>query len=108
MIKSLYIPYQQDCSPAILFDTFDNLLNYSFSNTNVYTLNLKNFNMILSYLDFSIEDKINKAATVLFRTYSNDFQSSTLYGNCLVFDSSNQDFPVHLVDSIYSIFTNFK
>jgi hypothetical protein len=106
MIKSLYIPYNKKEFPTILFDTYDNLLSYSFFNTNVYTLNLKKFNMVLSYIDFSIEDRINKPATVLYRTYSSDYQYSVLYGNCLIFDFQNKDFPEQLIPDIHTIYYN--
>lgn len=106
MIQALYISYQAEEHPSILIDDYDSLLNYTFGNTNVYTINLKNCNMVLSYYDYSIESKINTVATFLYRTYSNDYQYSTLYGNCLLFDINNKDISNELIRNTYNIYKN--
>jgi hypothetical protein len=106
MIQSLYISYNHNEYPTIVTDSYDSLLNYSFGTTNVYTIKLNNFNMVLSYLDYSVESKVNKPATFLYRTYSNDYEYSTLYGNCLIFDSQNNNISSELIRNISTIYNN--
>lgn len=106
MIEAFYIPYQIEEHPSIIKDEYNNLLNYSFGNTNVYTIKLKNCSMVLSYLDYSIESRINSIATFLYRTYSNDYQYSTLYGNCLIIDIKDESISNELVRNTYNLYNN--
>lgn len=100
MIQALYISYNIDEYPVILNDDYNSLLNYSFGNTNIYTINLKDCNMVLSYLDYSIESKINFIATTLYRAYSSDYQYSTLYGNCLLLDNKHENISNELIRNV--------
>ena len=69
MIEALYISHNLKEYPALITDDYDSLLNYSFGNTNVYTIKLNNCKMVLSYLDYSIESKVNSIATMFYRIY---------------------------------------
>lgn len=103
-MQSLFISYKSQEYPTLLNDDYDTLLNYSFGNTNVYTIKLKNCTMILSYLDYSIESKVNFIATTLYRIYSNDYQYSTLYGNCLLFDIHKENISNELIRNVYTLY----
>ena len=106
MIEALYISHNLKEYPAIITDDYDSLLNYSFGNTNVYTIKLNNCKMVLSYLDYSIESKVNSIATMLYRIYSNDYQYSTLYGNCLLFDTKNKTITNELIRNTHNLYNN--
>lgn len=105
MITSIHIPYQRDQSPTTITDTYVNILNYVFQTQNVYTLDLFQHNLILSYHDYSYESIINKTATILYRAFTNDRSHSVLYGPAVLI-SKNQFLDKNLLERICYIHAN--
>jgi hypothetical protein len=60
--------------------------------------------MILSYNDFGVYSKVNHDATVLYRTYTNIYQNSTIYGDALIVGDDSQSVSQQVIDSILNIF----
>lgn len=105
MITSIHIPHQKNQFPTTITDTYVNILNYVFQTQNVYTLQLLDHDLILSYHDYSYESIINKTATFLYRAYRNDNTHSVLYGPAVLI-SKNQLLDKNLLERICYIHAN--
>ena len=105
MTVAMFIPYQQDTQPYILNDNYSKILDYAFENQPVFSLDLKQYSLILSYAMYSYEDMINKTATTLYRAFNNDHSYATLYGYAL-FLSKNDSLDEHIIQRVCHIHAN--
>lgn len=102
-IESLFIPYEGQSS--LLLESYDKVIQYIFEDHPTYKIKINNDNyMILSYADFGIYSMTNHNATTLFRTYTNIYQDSTIYGHALVVGKDQQSVSQQMVDSILNIY----
>ncbi len=102
-IETLYIPYQG--SACIILEAYDKVIDYIFQNQPTYKIKITDqVFIILSYSNFGIYPKVNHDATVLYRTYTNIYQDSTIYGDALVVGEDSQSVSQEIIDSILNIF----
>ncbi|MEY4332681.1 MAG: hypothetical protein RLZZ196_1419 [Bacteroidota bacterium] len=102
-VETLFIPYEGRA--AILLETYDKVIDYVFQNEPTYKIKITDdVYMMLSYADFGIYSRVNHDATVLYRTYTNIYQNSTIYGHALVVGADSQSVSQQMIDSILNIF----
>jgi hypothetical protein len=102
-IETLFIPYEG--SACILLEAYDKVIDYVFDNQPTYKIKITDQVFImLSYSDFGVYSKVNHDATVLYRTYTNIYQNSTIYGNALIVGQDAQSVSQEVIDSILNIF----
>lgn len=102
-IETLFIPYQG--SACIILEAYDKVIDYVFENQSTYKIKITDqVFMILSYNHFGVYSKINHDATVLYRTYTNIYQNSTVYGDALIVGNDSQSVSQEIIDSILNIF----
>ena len=102
-IETLFIPYEGRA--YILLETYDKVIDYVFNNQPTYKISITDqVFIILSYSDFGVYSKVNHDATVLYRTYTNIYQNSTIYGDALIVGNDSQSVSQEIIDSILNIF----
>lgn len=102
-IETLFVPYQGRA--CILLEEYDKVIDYVFDNQSTYKIKITDqVHMILSYNDFGVYPKVNHDATVLYRTYTNIYQNSTIYGDALIVGDDSQSVSQQVIDSILNIF----
>ena len=102
-IESLFIPFEGE--PLILLETYQKVIGYVFEDQLTYSIKIhEDAYMMLSYADFGVYSKVNHDATVLYRTYTNIYQNSTVYGHALIVGKDSQSAPQEIIDSILNIF----
>lgn len=89
MTTCINIPYEKHLFPTIINDTYSDILNYVFQTQNVYTIDLIQHDLILSYEHYSYETMINKTATIIYRAYKNDNTHSIMYGPAILISKNN-------------------
>ena len=102
-IETLFIPHEGRA--CILLETYDKVIDYVFNNQPTYKISITDqLFVILSYSDFGLYSKVNHDATVLYRTYTNIYQNSTVYGDALIVSQDSQSVSQEIIDSMLNIF----
>jgi len=102
-IETLFIPHEGRA--CILLETYDKVIDYVFNNQPTYKISITDqLFVILSYSDFGLYSKVNHDATVLYRTYTNIYQNSTVYGDALIVGQDSQSVSQEMIDSMLNIF----
>lgn len=102
-IETLFVPYEG--TACIILEAYDKVIDYVFENQSTYKIRITDqVFMILSYNDFGVYAKVNHDATVLYRTYTNIYQNSTIYGDALIVGNDSQSVSQEIIDSILNIF----
>ena len=101
-IETLFIPFEG--SACILLEAYDKVIDYVFNNQPTYKISITDqVFIILSYSDFGVYSKVNHDATVLYRTYTNIYQNSTIYGDALIVGNDSQSVSQEIIDSILEL-----
>jgi hypothetical protein len=101
-IETLFVPYEG--TACIILEAYDKVIDYVFENQSTYKIKITDqVFIILSYNDFGVYTKVNHDATVLYRTYTNIYQNSTIYGDALIVGNDSQSVSQEIIDSILNI-----